>query len=89
LRGLRHAAVRVGHQIRRRLRLAELFPPINGEVIAEHTDHSHGMTRGSPLQGMRQPSGPRLRGRPRATGLRYCINSAALKFDDRDPEDRG
>jgi peptide-methionine (R)-S-oxide reductase len=41
----RHAAVRVGHQVRRRLRLAELFPPDQRRGDREHTDHSHGMTR--------------------------------------------
>lgn len=56
--------------------------PIAPENVVEHTDHSFGMIRQEVLSqaahshlGHVFPDGPTDRG-----GLRYCINSAALKF---------
>ena len=56
--------------------------PISDEVVTEHTDHSHGMTRtevrsryGNAHLGHVFNDGPADKG-----GLRYCINSASLLF---------
>ncbi|WP_158809956.1 peptide-methionine (R)-S-oxide reductase MsrB [Beijerinckia sp. L45] len=60
--------------------------PIDTKHVAEVHDHTHGMTRievrsthGDSHLGHVFPDGPRDRG-----GLRYCINSASLRFVHRD-----
>ena len=68
--------------------------PIEPEAVVENTDRSHGMIRteirsraGGSHLGHVFPDGPEDKG-----GLRYCINSAALRFvpyDDMDKEGFG
>ena len=68
------------------MRVASFTKPIEPENVNELRDTTHGMTRTEVRSadadnhlGHVFPDGPRDRG-----GLRYCINSASLRFIHRD-----
>ena len=82
LRVLRHPAIRFGHQVRFRLRMAQFH---GSRGSRERSDRNRyklwDAARRSPVQQVRRALGACLRRRAEPTNLRYCINSAALNFE--------
>jgi peptide-methionine (R)-S-oxide reductase len=63
------------------------FKPINDDSIEDVTDASHGMVRTeSRCANCGAHLGHVFDDGPRPTGLRYCMNSASLRLEERDQD---
>lgn len=64
------------------------FRPVNGTVIEEHEDLTHGMVRTEIVcHDCEAHLGHVFEDGPQPTGLRYCVNSASLQLKTQEKND--